>query len=248
MYEDEGYYKSRGGVGVDARAASLEQARGILETLGSVPSSVLDFGAGVGHLVNALRAMGIAAEGVEASTVGRAAARRLYSLELHSGLSADLSGRFQLVTLIHSLEHVVEPVATLKKIAGLLELKGAVFIEVPHAGSIEMWRPRRRREILDLPHHLYHFDPRTLFRVVECAGLRVVEVRLTNPGVVEWALGLRARWVHACANLPVSPCGLRSHSVPVKGWVKSAWRQQVLPWVRHRFPGPIFQLVATRAS
>jgi SAM-dependent methyltransferase len=250
FYGEESYYESRT-MGRGATAAWNQRARAILEAVRFSPRSVLDFGAGEGHLVRALREMGIAAEGIDTSPSGRAAARRMYDLELHAEGSADLCGRFQLVTLIHSLEHVAEPVGTLTELRAAVEPGGMVFIEVPHAGSVDMWWPRRRREILDLPVHLYHFVPATLVRVVERAGLRVVELRLSNPDILEWALKKRARWrdvERAGEGIALGTEGGWSPNNTATGSVRSLWASRVLPWVRRHFPGGKLQLLATRAS
>jgi SAM-dependent methyltransferase len=248
LYEQEGYYEARGGLDEAARVAWLNRASGILEATDINPRSALDFGAGVGHLVHALRVMGIDADGVETSSAARMVARRVYGLELRSELPLNAGREFELVTLIHSLEHVVDPVGTLKEITGLLRSEGRLFIEVPHAGSIEMWHPRLRRQILDLPHHLYHFEPVTLRRVVQCAGLRVVEIRLSNPVIIEWALGLRTRWKRTVVRSFVENTEGLPNNASVQVESRSFWAQRLLPWVRSRFPGGKLQVVATRAS
>jgi SAM-dependent methyltransferase len=250
IYGDQSYYERRS-MGCGARAAWSHRARGILDTLGFSPRSVLDFGAGEGHLVNALREVGLAAEGIETSPSGRTAARRMYDLELRAEVPADLCDQFQLVTLIHSLEHVADPVKTLTELRAAVEPGGMVFIEVPHAGSVDMWWPRRRREILDLPVHLYHFVPATLVRVVERAGFRVAELHLSNPDILEWALKKRARWrnVERVGDdmAPVTEVGW-SVSYAAPGSVRSLWASRLLPWVRRHCPGGKIQLLATRAS
>jgi SAM-dependent methyltransferase len=250
IYGDRHYYES-GGMGCSAKAAWPQRARGMLETLGFSPRSVLDFGAGEGHLVNALREMGLAAEGIETSPFGRVAARQMYDLELRAEVQADLCGQFQLVTLIHSLEHVADPVSTLTALRAAVEPGGMVFIEVPHAGSVDMWWPRLRREVLALPVHLYHFVPDTLVRVVERAGLRVVEIRLSNPEILEWALERRARRrTGRDAGGSISggrELGLSPRSRP-RGRVRSVWASHVLPWVRCHFPGRKLQVLATSAA
>jgi SAM-dependent methyltransferase len=250
LYDDERYYESRS-MGDGAEAAWTERARGILTDVGFTPPSVLDCGAGEGHLVHALRAMGVHTCGVEPSAAGRAAARRRYGLELHARVS-EVSGRFDLVTLVHVLEHVTDPVALLRDLAPRLRPNGVLFIEVPHAGSVDMWRPRRRREILDLPFHLYHFVPVTLSRIVERAGLHVVKVYLFNPGIVEWALGMKARWTAIAAGRSVDigqragagdPVGEPPMRPPL-----SLWAHRTLPWLRRHFPGPKFRLLAAAAG
>jgi hypothetical protein len=153
--------------------------------------------------------------------------------------------------LIHSLEHVADPLRTLTALRAAVEPGGMVFIEVPHAGSVDMWWPRRRRGILDLPVHLYHFVPATLVGAVERAGLRVVEVRLSNPDTLEWALEKRARWRNvegAGEGIPGGAEAGLSPSNSAPGSVRSLWSSRMLPWIRRHFPGGKLQLLATRAS
>ncbi len=236
-------------MGCQAKGAWHERARSILEALGVSPRSVLDFGAGEGHLVGALRDMGLAAEGIETSPSGRAAAQEMYNLELRDDVSADLHGQFQLVTLIHSLEHVANPVRVLTTLAAALEPGGLLFVEVPHAGSFDMWWPRRRREILDLPVHLYHFVPQTLVRVAERAGFHVVEIRLSNPDILERALKVREHRnkIGRTGGSTTTGAGTGHALTKAKSsGFRSLWATRVLPWIRLNFPGGKIQLLATR--
>jgi SAM-dependent methyltransferase len=200
----------------------------------------LDFGAGVGHLVAALRSLGVDAVGVEPSIAGRERARRRYGVDLSETLpEAGSSPAPDLVVLLHSLEHVPDPVAVLRSLAARLAPRGAMFIEVPNAASSEMWFAERRRQILDLPVHLYHFTPASLSRIVETAGLRVTDVRLTNPDWLERMLARRANGGRRVESA-VGTAG----EVGTSNALRRTWRSRVLPWVRSRSAGWKFQLVA----
>lgn len=69
-----------------------------------------------------------------------------------------------------------------------------MYIEVPHAESIEMWRPRMRRQILTLPAHLYHFTPSTLEKLLSRAGLELVQLRVADAALSVWIYALWTRW------------------------------------------------------
>jgi len=252
LYGDEIYYDDRA-MGAPAKAAWLERAAGMLQELPLHPQTAVDLGAGAGHLVNAMNRLGIQAEGIEPSPAGRALAERLYGLRLQSAVSDGLVGRFDLATLIHSLEHVEDPVATLREAARLLAPEGRILIEVPHARTIEMLRPRRRREVLDLPAHLYHFVPETLARVAVRAGLRVMDVRLGNADALEWALALRERWRARSQAVPTeslaeAPLDGGGQPLAGAGACRSLWRSRILPWMRGRFPGWQFRMVLKSSS
>jgi SAM-dependent methyltransferase len=224
----------------DEWQAHVLRAREILERSPVSVRRVLDFGAGVGHLVAALRSLGVDAVGIEPSLAGRERARRRYGVELLETLTeAGSSPAPDLVVLLHSLEHAPDPVAALRSLGARLAPGGAVFIEVPNAASFEMWFAERRRQILDLPVHLYHFTPASLSRIVQSAGLRVTEVRLTNPDWLERILARRPNGGRRVENGAGTGGEVRGSRT-----LRRTWRSRVVPWIRSRSPGWKFQLVA----
>ncbi len=198
------------------------------------------------------RALGLRTDGVEPSPAGREAARNLYGIDLRKNTPVDCRFTFDLITFVHSLEHSRDPVGTLKGGSPLLRSGGGLFIEVPHAESVERWSRRRGREIRDLPAHLYHFVPRTLRQVVERAGFRVTRVCLSNPSFVESALAVRARMRRRPGEetpardevSPDAPVGVRRAASGRGNW----WTEGLLPWIRRTLPGWKFRLLATKPS
>lgn len=91
-------------------------------------------------------------------------------IEVVSSLD-DVKGKFDIVTIIHTLEHVTDPVETLKKCASKMEKEGLVIVEVPGAGS--PGGPLRLA-------HTYFFEPWALIGIAKRAGLSPVGVILTN--------------------------------------------------------------------
>ena len=76
-----------------------------------------------------------------------------------------LSRQFDLVTLIHSLEHFVDPVSMLRKLRGRIAAGGRLFVEVVNVDKTPF--------DLVIADHLCHFTPRSLAFQVERAGLGV---------------------------------------------------------------------------
>jgi 2-polyprenyl-3-methyl-5-hydroxy-6-metoxy-1,4-benzoquinol methylase len=248
VYARREYYASRG-MGDGAFAGARKRAAGLVEQADRPIHRVLDFGAGEGHLVAAFRSLGLVAEGVEPSEAGRQQAMSRYGIELAPSLPPETYERYDLIVLQHALEHVADPIAVLRELAGRLDTLGSMLIEVPNASSFEMLRPSRRRTILDLPVHLYHFTPRTLSAALSAAGLEIVRMSLTNPDWLEWLFALRASRRHPAAELKASlQHDVRPHSVTDQLSLRRAWRERLLPAIRRWCPGWSFHAVARKTA
>jgi SAM-dependent methyltransferase len=234
-YEDPEYHKQRS---VLERQAWDQRGAEILALFPHRPKRLLDFGAGQGDLVRTMRSAGIEAEGVEPSELARATARSVHGLELWESLGTgpEIDGGFDTITAIHSLEHVPDPLATLRELRRALMPVGHLLIEVPHAGSFDMRFPTRRRVLLDLPLHLHHFTPEILGRLAEEAGFEVVDVMLFNSWPVERAISLRRPRDSKVAADTAPGSGGPSR--------RFAWRRRIVPGLRRTFPGGKFQLLA----
>lgn len=140
----------------------------------------LDVGCGDGRFVAALAARGWDAEGLETDPVAAELARRRTGRPVHEGAleSLDLpEGGFGLVSLVHVLEHLPDPPATLAAARRLLAPGGFLFVAVPNAGSAEAALFRSCWYALDLPRHFWGFTPHTLARLAETAGFADVAIR-----------------------------------------------------------------------
>lgn len=148
--------------------------RRMLATAAIEPGArVLDAGAGRGRLVEALRASGYAAEGIDASPrapgVGRAA------IEEHedSGLDA--------VVLWHVLEHVTDPAGALAAVRRWLRPGGVLLVGVPNVASVQAAVGGDSWFHLDAPRHRTHFSAAGLCALLARAGFDVREERHLVP-------------------------------------------------------------------
>lgn len=113
-----GYYQAK---------ACLEHARG---------TSLLDMPCGDGVLTSMLAPSFSRVVGVDASSKHLELAKKILpDVEFHEALIEDFetSERFSTVTMINVLEHVVDPIAVLKKAASLLADDGVLLVHVPNA-------------------------------------------------------------------------------------------------------------------
>jgi len=158
---------------------------------------LLDVGCGNGDFLERMRGLGWAVRGVEPDPHARAvAADRLGGDVVAPDLEAVASRgeAFDVVSLVHVIEHVADPIATLDACRRLLRPGGMVVIRTPNAGSLGARLLGRWWLGLDVPRHLFVFTPATLRTCVERAGLEVAEAR--TPAVMArsiWHTGRELR-------------------------------------------------------
>jgi SAM-dependent methyltransferase len=235
------YYAERGMLGDEA--PWRDRAQQVLAALGGASCRrVLDVGAGDGALVWAMEQLGRDAVGVEPAAAARTFAREHRGVTLFPSLD-DVRGPFDGAVLLHVLEHLDDPVASLRAVRAQIRASGALFVEVPNAGSVDLAARGIRRDVLDLPFHLHHFTPRSLRRVVEAAGFAVEQVSLPNPAMVEWALARRHGAPAAERERDGPPAGIERRAAPSASPQAEAWRR-ALPVIRRVFPGHRIRLRA----
>jgi SAM-dependent methyltransferase len=140
---------------------------------GAGPRALLDVGAGSGDLGGVLASRGWRVVGVEPSPAacelarGRGVDARQGTLETVE-LGED---GFDAVVFHHSLEHVTDPVAALRRARDLLRPGGAVAIAVPNFGSPQARALGADWWALDVPRHRFHFTGDALATALDRAGL-----------------------------------------------------------------------------
>jgi len=135
---------------------------------------ILDVGSGAGHLLWDFRSAGFAdLTGIDpyiAEETHRGGLRVLKtSLE-------ELEGRWDLVMLHHSFEHLREPLQVLRRIRNLLSPSGRVLIRTPVADSWA-WRTYGIDWVqLDPPRHLFVHTRASLDLLAGAAGLSIYDL------------------------------------------------------------------------
>ena len=127
------------------------------------PARVVDAGAGTGRLVAALTAAGYDAEGIDTAPRG-ANVHRAHILD-YSAAGQDA------VVMWHVLEHMRDPGATLRHVAGWLRPGGLMLVAVPNVDSLQARIAGREWFHLDLPRHRTHFTPAGLRACLRGAGI-----------------------------------------------------------------------------
>ena len=132
---------------------------------------MLDVGCGNGATIRAFGqvAPGWTKAGTEFDAKYRAEVESIPHTEpLHVGPVETVPGSFDVITMIHVLEHIVDPIGVLEKLRGKLSPGGLLLIEVPH-------HPANPFELL-IADHRTHFTADSLTRALAAAGFEVAAV------------------------------------------------------------------------
>ena len=155
--------------------------------------------------------------GVEFSPRAAALARRVHSLNVHTGdlLSAHLPAEsVDLVLMKYVLEHVPDPLGELREIRRVLRPGGRAVFWVPNLDSWEYWMLGKRWHGLDMPRHLYCFAPTTIRVLLRSADLECTGLRFSTApndwvrGAAYWLEDLSdaseaRRWLHPANPVPM---------------------------------------------
>jgi SAM-dependent methyltransferase len=130
--------------------------------------------------------------GIELSEEACAVARRR-GLDVFCGTLEEFETdeRFDVVFMSHVIEHVLDPVATVARIAELLRPGGVLYLETPNVGSLDARLWKQRWGLIHYPRHLYLFDRTTVARLLESAGLQPEGVHW-EPNSCGWALSVQS--------------------------------------------------------
>ncbi|MHC5209688.1 MAG: class I SAM-dependent methyltransferase [Planctomycetota bacterium] len=142
------------------------------------PGRVLDVGCAAGFFLKVMVELGWETTGVELSApMVEYATKELGLADIRRGdmLSLDLpADHWDVVTLWDVIEHLEDPIAHLRAAARVLKPDGLMVIETQNVGSLFARLLGRKWQHYKHAEHLYHFDPHSLERLLDLAGLERV--------------------------------------------------------------------------
>ncbi len=165
-------------------------------------ASVLDIGAADGSVARGLRERGCRVVGIESDARAAAAAEPFCERVLAVDVEAiDLAGalegeHFDFVLLLDVLEHLRDPLAVLKAAADRLAPSGRIVVSVPNVthAAVRLRLVAGRFEYTDTGlldrTHLHFFDRPALERMIDQAGLDVLDRMRVTAGLTETEIAI----------------------------------------------------------
>lgn len=205
------------------------RSRRLLDRLGVTAGRLLDVGCMFGFLLDEARRRGLETWGVELATEPAAVAaghgHRVTAGTLADHRAAHPDVRFDAIVAQHVVEHLPDPAAFFADAAALLAPGGRLLVAVPNFDA------RLRRVAPEawgwyqVPVHLHHFTEVALTRLIDRAGLRVVDQATTGGD----SLFLALTAVHGAGR---SPRGGGGGGGPLVRTAFAAIGQAVRPYYR----------------
>lgn len=185
VYDDKYYTEDRPGAKTDE---NYQYYLGCIERQRPSKGLLFDVGVGSGAMLKTAARSGWSIEGLDVQPAQVEYLRKKLSCKVHLGLLENLEGaeaRYDAVTLIHVLEHTLNPVEFLNKCAAVLKPGGLLYAVFPNTASLSdrlkdalsaSGLKSKPYKHLAADHHLWFFTPavvRELVRKTEFSALSV---------------------------------------------------------------------------
>jgi len=141
---------------------------------------ILDVGCGRGLFLDLMKKGGWEVMGTEIDREVAATIASEYGIPVLHGDLGDCGlppSSFDVVTLLHVLEHVRNPAETIKECNRLLKKGGLLVVSTPNIRSMQAAAGKKAWLHLDLPYHLYHFSEKGLLDLLRDNSFLAVKVR-----------------------------------------------------------------------
>ena len=131
-------------------------------------------GCGRGELVELLTKHGWTAHGIDSYHGFEADGKRYFKTSLDQ---YDPEQQYELISMVHSFEHMSDPLDALNRVGSLLRPDGVVLVVVPNFGGIWSQLLGCRWHMLRPDDEAFHYSPEGLCKVMERCGFRCKHLR-----------------------------------------------------------------------
>ena len=152
------------------------QFQSVVDTVDGAASSVFELGCGDGEYLDIFRELGLETAGIEGSVTlsqrGRDKGHDVTTGFLtETDMPSALSERFDIVSSFNFIEHLPDPLASLRELAGFLRPGGAALLEVPNYDMISEFHLFNEF----IPDHRFYFTQETFGALLSQAGFQIIE-------------------------------------------------------------------------
>jgi 2-polyprenyl-3-methyl-5-hydroxy-6-metoxy-1,4-benzoquinol methylase len=142
-----------------------------------IDSDILDFGCGLGGYLNLTKEISRSSTGMELNQGNRETLKK-NGIDCFDSFEEINGHTFDLITLNHVFEHLLDPLETLTNLRKLLKDDGLLIIEVPHARDIliESFNIEAFRDFIFWSEHLILHTKESLTKFACHSGLALIKI------------------------------------------------------------------------
>lgn len=151
-----------------------------INSFGYQSGFLLDIGCATGNFLKIAKAQGWNIAGIEKSSNAAKIAKELLgndNIHLTDLLTTNFNHQFHTVTAWALIEHVLNPLAYLKKMNDLLIEGGLLAISTPNTHSISRLVKKKKWRYFIPPHHLFYFNPKSIKKVLNLTGFEIIQIK-----------------------------------------------------------------------
>ena len=141
-----------------------------------INKNILDFGCGIGSLMEKIKPLAKTVEGVEPTDPFREHVQS-QGYTCHAVID-DAIGPYDFISAFHVLEHIPDPIAVLRDLSGKLSPNGLLYIEVPNVNDalVILYDIEAYHRFNFFKDHLHYFSRHSLGLAIAKAGLKAAGI------------------------------------------------------------------------
>ncbi|AMA08219.1 class I SAM-dependent methyltransferase [Picosynechococcus sp. PCC 73109] len=185
---------------------------------------LLDIGCGTGDFLKVAKQYNWQVSGTEISPIASAKANQFLGemcVATGDALSLELlSNYYDMVTLYHVIEHLLDPNTLIQKVYQLLKPGGIFFIETPNIAGFGAKLKGHRWSQIKPPEHIIYFQPSSLKYCLQRADFKTNFIFTASPSVIESTQNMpsiKRKIINACYDFfPLINMGALLQSISIK--------------------------------
>ena len=162
------------------RKIAMKSKIKMISSISTKTGDLLDFGCGLGGFLSATHAKGWSSYGIEPHQKAKIKAKKISGREVYStiGEAQKTNKKYDVITMWHSLEHVVDLGKTIRFLYNSTKKEGKVVVAVPNHQSFDAKHYKNFWAAYDTPRHIWHFDQKSITNVFKKQGFFLERKRL----------------------------------------------------------------------
>ena len=143
---------------------------------------LLDIGCGSGQFLYEMKRLDLKVSGIEPGEFDEKAAEKegLNIKKMSLEKAKFKLNSFDLITMNHVLEHMSNPLESLREVKRILKKEGRFIVSVPNYNSLAYKIFGKDWYQLDVPRHLFNYSDKILRKILEDEKFKIVKVRYNS--------------------------------------------------------------------